>query len=183
MAPCTTVHYARYVRGIAFCNLIHFASQAVQVVALLGENGVYPAKSQMEAFAAAGPASEVWLRFPTLLWLTGWSDAALLAMPLAGILAAAVAMIGRASPWCLLACYACCLSIRTVGGDFYSFPWDHCLLEVKATYIPLVGVSIVCVIQPPLLLLTSPVLSRPQCSLSSFPLWTAGGCGGNPALR
>ena len=83
----------------------------------------------MEAFSAAGTGIWPWLRFPTLLWLTGWSDTSLIAIPLAGLAGAALALLGRLTPLALLACYTCHLSIATVGGDFYSYPWDNCLLE------------------------------------------------------
>lgn len=41
------------VRGIALCHFVHFASQSVQLTALLGANGITPIVDQLDAFTEA----------------------------------------------------------------------------------------------------------------------------------
>ena len=127
-------HPARYdcaarvfVRTIALIYLAAFASLATQVIGLLGHDGILPAGDLLDAAARAWP-DDAWFQLPTVFWWTH-DDQVLRGVCVAGVVAAAIAAIGRLVTPMLLLCYTLYLSLYAVGQDFLAFQWDLLLLE------------------------------------------------------
>ena len=116
-----------FLRLLAIIYGIAFASLAVQVVGLVGHDGILPARDWLAAVRAQlGPAGHWYV--PTLFWF-GAGDRALEGVCLAGTGLAAMLFVGLAPPLVLAALWFCYLSLVSVGQDFLSFQWDSLLLE------------------------------------------------------
>jgi hypothetical protein len=134
-----------FARGLASIQLLALADCASQVVAFGGSRGIVPVAPTLRAVRRQleRPALR-WVYTPTLLWL-GDSDAALLAVPLAGAAAALVAItgVGGCSGLGILVANLCLLSLDCVFN--LDKPWDHMLLELGwvgallPTVLPLAG--------------------------------------------
>ena len=118
-------------RGLGVVYAIAFASIAVQIRGLAGRDGMSPFAPMMQQMAHDFPGWRRLLYFPTLLWLTGGGDAALVGLPVAGVgFGLAAAYGGAASPLALAACWATLRSLDLPVGLLY--PWDSLLLEAGA---------------------------------------------------
>ena len=116
-----------FIRLLAVIYVIAFASLAVQVVGLVGHDGILPARDWLAAVRAQlGPAGHWYV--PTLFWF-GASDGALEGVCLAGTALGVMLFVGLAPPLVLSALWFCYLSLVSVGQDFLSFQWDSLLLE------------------------------------------------------
>src|SRR5436190_16105130 len=80
-------------RGIGLVFLVSFLSLCGQVTYLAGRRGVTPIHDALRAIRRDFSAPGRFVYFPTLLWL-GSSDAALVALPWLGALAAVVVIAG-----------------------------------------------------------------------------------------
>lgn len=116
-----------FLRALAVVYFIAFVSLGVQIVGLVGENGIAPAAASLER-ARASLGSEGYWRVPTLFWL-GCGDRALLYACWGGA-AAAMVLFLRILPTAMLAgMWGLYLSLSSVGSVFLSFQWDTLLLE------------------------------------------------------
>jgi hypothetical protein len=118
-----------FLRALGVVYAAAFASLAVQVEGLLGSRGILPAAPFLDAVSRAEPPPACWLEAPTLLWASGASDGALLALAWGGAALAALIVVDVAPGPLLLAAWAGYLSLVTVGRDFLAFQWDSLLLE------------------------------------------------------
>ena len=105
-----------------------FLSLAVQVRGLIGAKGILPAGAYLGQIQRAIGPSRFW-NFPTVFWLSGSSDLALMLACAAGVALAALVVAGYLERIALIGCYVLYLSLITVGQDFLSFQWDILLLE------------------------------------------------------
>jgi predicted DCC family thiol-disulfide oxidoreductase YuxK len=125
--PGETLTVWIYLRLLAVVYLIAFASLGVQVLGLLGHDGVLPARDYLAAvrehFGHASVAN-----VPTLLWWNA-SDGALVALCVAGATLAVLLLAGIAPVLTLTGLWFGYLSLVSVGQDFLSFQWDSLLLE------------------------------------------------------
>lgn len=118
--------------------LIAFASLAVQITGLVGEHGLLPAGRFLE-WAGSIYGGRAWRLFPTVFW-AGAGDIALEAACWAGVVLAALLMLGVAPVPVLAALWGLYLSLTVVGQNFLSFQWDVLLLEaglLAALWAPL----------------------------------------------
>ena len=116
-----------FLRLLAVIYAIAFASLGVQVLGLVGHDGILPARDWLAAVRAQlGPAGHWYV--PTLFWL-GAGDGALVGMCVAGTALAVLLLAGAAPALTLAGLWACYLSLVSVGQDFLSFQWDSLLLE------------------------------------------------------
>ena len=120
-----------FVQGLAFSSLVAFLSLLVQIRGLVGADGVVPAAARLARVEQQLGAAR-WLEAPTLCWLVGASDAALVALCLAGALASIVAAAGRFVGPALVVVWATYLSLSTAAGIFLAYQWDILLLETTA---------------------------------------------------
>jgi hypothetical protein len=105
-----------------------------QIVGLLGPLGVQPAETVVQLIKSESP-----VRFPTVFRVVEPSDFNLLALAgVASVAGVITALSG--SRIALAAAWTIYLSICTVGGEFFAYPWDGLLLEVGALTL-LVGAS------------------------------------------
>lgn len=116
-----------FLAGIALVFALAFASLGVQVLGLFGSAGIAPLAERM-AFEHGRLAGWERLQLPTLLWF-GTSDAGLVALCVAGGLAAALAMAGFLPRLALFVAWGLYLSLALVGSPFLDFQWDALLLE------------------------------------------------------
>ncbi|MFB6294379.1 MAG: lipase maturation factor family protein, partial [Candidatus Nanohaloarchaea archaeon] len=107
-------------------SFLAFLSLHVQVLGLIGSNGILPAQQFLQRAAAQGIGV---LQLPTLAWLSA-SDAALQALTGAGMLFALLLFFNVAPRIALLLQWLCYLSLAGVGQVFLSYQWDALLLEV-----------------------------------------------------
>ena len=127
-----------FLRLLALVYLIAFASLAPQILGLVGEDGLLPAADYLDRageFYGAGAYYE----FPTLAWLDS-SDAGLLALCWAGIVAALLAVAGVAPIVTFTLLWLLYLSLSVAGQTFLAFQWDTLLLEtglLACLYAPL----------------------------------------------
>jgi len=112
-----------FVRLLAAIYAIAFASLAVQVSGLIGEQGILP----LGKILSAPTLAKLW-EFPTLFWINP-SDGILEASCWAGVAVAAMVMLGWFERTGLAVLFVLYLSLVTAGQDFLSFQWDLLLLE------------------------------------------------------
>jgi predicted DCC family thiol-disulfide oxidoreductase YuxK len=105
---------------------IAFASLGVQVLGLIGSNGILPAAELVERARAAGAGV---LRFPTVFrW--GASDATLAGTCWLGAAAGVLVALGFAPRLLLAGMWIAYLSLANVSDVFLGYQWDALLLEV-----------------------------------------------------
>ncbi|HEV2979619.1 MAG TPA: lipase maturation factor family protein [Casimicrobiaceae bacterium] len=104
-----------------------FASLAVQIVGLVGHDGILPLTNYLDAAKVALGSRAYWV-LPTLFWLDA-SDAALIAGTVVGILLGLLVILDRWTRPALIGLFVLYLSYTYAGQDFMSFQWDALLLE------------------------------------------------------
>jgi hypothetical protein len=117
-----------FLRLLAVVYAIAFASLGVQVTGLVGPEGILPAGDYLAVAGERLGDAAPW-QLPTLWWLTGTSEAALLALCWGGVALAALLFVNVVP---LLTCallWATYLSLTVAGQVFLGFQWDALLLE------------------------------------------------------
>lgn len=124
-----TFYFARwlFMRLLGLAFFFAFVSLLVQIKGLAGSHGIVPADRFLKAVGdQLGP--ERYHLFPTLFWF-GVSDAALVAVCLAGVGLSVLMFAGWWPSLCLLAAWGLYLSLAVVCQTFLNFQWDALLLE------------------------------------------------------
>ena len=111
-------------RGVMTMALVAFASFWLQAEALIGDNGVLPAREYLDAVYATFGVGGYW-RLPTVLWF-GISPHWVLGF---GVLCALVGVAGRLKATAALGAYAAYLSLLGAGQTFTAYQWDTFLVE------------------------------------------------------
>jgi len=116
-----------FLRLLGLTYLIAFVSLGVQVIGLIGENGITPAQDYLSRIQAHF-GDEGWQSFPTLFW---WfrSDAALRGACWLGAGLSVLLILRIAPVFTLILLWGLYLSLVVAGGVFLSFQWDILLLE------------------------------------------------------
>ncbi len=115
-------------RGVGGTLALAFASLWVQIDGLIGSQGIAPAAGLLE-IARERLGASAYREFPSWLWLTGASDAALHALCAIGLAGSLAALAGRLARAGLALAWSCYLSLCSVGSVFLSYQWDTLLLE------------------------------------------------------
>ncbi len=123
-------YYVRwlFLKCMAAIYLIAFASLSVQIMGLIGSQGILPAKDYLELVARNVDSSHFG-SLPTVFWFN-CSDQMLQAICWAGIICSLLAFFGLAQGILFFLMWAMYLSLFHVGQDFLGFQWDILLLEV-----------------------------------------------------
>jgi hypothetical protein len=118
-----------------------------QLMPLIGSRGVTPlhrildrlrvdslppqqaAKKTLPWRCRAAAAVRRFCECPTMFWLVGCSDAAILNTCLVGTAAAACIVVGVYTRVAFVVCYACYLSLDAAGALGLAFPWDCLMME------------------------------------------------------
>ncbi len=116
-----------FLRLLAIVYFIAFASLSVQIIGLVGPDGILPFEEFLfnvhQRFGA-----EAWWRFPNIFWLNS-GDLALHAATFAGILLSISVFLGFFQRTFLIAMFVLYLSLTLAGQTFLTFQWDILLLE------------------------------------------------------
>jgi len=105
-----------------------FGAFVVQIRGLIGENGILPLTPFLKHIQAHYHHKRFWL-LPTLFWWNS-SNAALMAVTIAGTILSVCLLFGLAPPLMLLLLYILYLSIVSAGQEFLGFGWEGFLLEI-----------------------------------------------------
>lgn len=141
--PLHAEHYSVlswvFLRAFGAIYVAAFASLSVQILGLVGHEGILPVGNFLDAAHAALGASAYWF-LPTLFWVNG-SDTALVAGTIAGVLLGLLVVADRWTRPALIGLFVLYLSYVYAGQAFMSFQWDSLLLEVGFLAIFLTGGS------------------------------------------
>ena len=116
-----------FLRLLGAIYLIAFASLSVQVIGLIGEEGILPVSHYLEVVQESR-GSEAYRILPTLCWLNS-SDAMLQVLCWGGTVLALLLSLGVSSVPVLVLLWVFYLSLSVAGQTFLSFQWDTLLLE------------------------------------------------------
>lgn len=121
-----------FLRALGAIYFIAFVSLWVQVMGLIGSNGILPANLTMFGLRQEANTSHIGLRkyqaLPTLCWLSA-TDGFIKAQCAAGTGLAILLILGIAPAPCLFLLWLIYLSLAGVSREFLSFQWDALLLE------------------------------------------------------
>jgi hypothetical protein len=119
-------------RLLGFVYLFAFLSAAIQVVPLIGRNGLLPARAFLDRVADQfGSRWAGFLHLPSIFWIDV-SDPLLLALAWAGVGLAFLVLCGYANALIMAALWALYFSFVSVGQDWYGYGWEIQLLETGA---------------------------------------------------
>ena len=135
--PPSSYRLTRFVvlRLLGLVYVFAFLSAALQVVPLIGENGLLPARAWLDRVAAQlGSATDGVLRAPSLFWIDA-SDATLVTAAWVGVALSLVVLFGYANALLLAFLWALYFSFVSVGQDWYGYGWEIQLLETGAVAV------------------------------------------------
>ena len=116
-------------RLLGLVYFIAFLAAANQIVPLVGEHGLSPAKLFLERVATHfGSNLDGFLQLPSVFW-THLSDRFLAAMAWAGAAVSALVMLGYANAIVLTLLWVLYMSFLNIGQDWYGYGWEIQLLE------------------------------------------------------
>lgn len=122
-----------FLRSLGIIYLIAFLSLWVQLMGLVGSNGILPASLTMFGYRQEVNAAHIgWDRYrvlPTLCWFSA-SDGFLKSQCAAATALAVLVILGIAPAPCLFLLWLIYLSLSVVCREFLLFQWDTLLLEV-----------------------------------------------------
>jgi len=116
-----------FLRFLGFIYLIAFLSLANQVVPLIGENGLLPAKNFLSTFHFENKIN-AFVKLPTIFWLNA-DDTFLLLLAWAGVILSLIVLIGFANAPLMFIIWLIYLSFVHIGQLWYSYGWEIQLLE------------------------------------------------------
>ncbi len=105
-----------------------FASASVQIVGLIGSDGILPVEAFLTRLSKLGTITAYW-QLPTVFWFQS-SNYALISVCSLGMISALMIFLNIFTRLALLSCFILYLSIVNVGQTFFLFQWDSFLLEV-----------------------------------------------------
>ncbi|HEY9713380.1 MAG TPA: lipase maturation factor family protein, partial [Chroococcales cyanobacterium] len=124
-----------FLRAVALVYVIAFASLLVQIIGLIGHDGILPAERFLPNLKQALLLSDggsyggnPYLICPTIFWLAV-NDPLLTGTCVAGIITGLLALSGVTMRADFVILWILYRSLIAVGGDFLSFQWDILLLE------------------------------------------------------
>jgi len=116
-----------FLKTLAVVYFIAFASLGVQVMGLLGANGIAPARAFLGQ-VGAGLGAARYYAVPTIFWLNA-DDLVIQILCWLGAVLAILLLAGRMERLILAVLYVLYLSFSLAGQEFLSFQWDALLLE------------------------------------------------------
>jgi Lipase maturation factor len=111
-------------RWMGFVYLVAFYVAARQLVPLVGENGLTPARPFFDAVKVhAGDAMGGFFLLPSIFWLN-CSDAWLHVVPWIGVVLAVILLAGYGNAITMMILWFLYVSIVHVGQDWYGYGWE-----------------------------------------------------------
>lgn len=129
--PAATYALTRYalLRGLGFIYAVAFLVATLQVVPLVGHDGLLPAAPFLERVAATFDSrASAFFALPGVFWITA-SDAALVAVSVVGLAVALAVVAGFANAPMMFVLWLIQLSLCGVGQPFWGYGWETLLLE------------------------------------------------------
>ncbi len=117
-----------FIRLLGIIYFIAFISLHVQILGLVGSDGILPAHDLLNWVQQHHGIERYWL-VPTVFWINS-SDISLSMVCILGAVLSVFAILGFAPTLILFCLWALYLSLTVVGQDFLEFQWDALLLEV-----------------------------------------------------
>jgi hypothetical protein len=116
-------------RLLGFVYLVAFLAAANQIVPLVGEHGLLPARLYLDRVAAqAGSRTEGFLQLPSIFWLEP-SDRFFVVMAWFGVTVSLAVVLGCANALIMGLLWALYMSFVHIGQDWYGYGWEIQLLE------------------------------------------------------
>jgi hypothetical protein len=116
-----------FLRALGLIYLSAFVSLSVQMLGLIGSDGILPAAQYLQRARQVLGISAYW-QVPTVFWINS-SDGALLGACLTGMLLALLVVAGLAQRPALAGLFVLYLSFVSAGQTFLAYQWDNLLLE------------------------------------------------------
>jgi predicted DCC family thiol-disulfide oxidoreductase YuxK len=116
-----------FIRSLGLIYFIAFMSLAVQIVGLVGKDGIIPIADYLPLVKQHW-ADDAYQRFPTLVWYDA-GDAFLRSLCFGGAAMGALLFLGFAPIPLLIGAWVFYLSLTNAGQVFMHFQWDILLLE------------------------------------------------------
>lgn len=116
-----------FIRLIGLTYAVAFISLWVQIIGLVGANGILPIRELLEAAKPQVGVIRFWY-LPTLFWFDA-NDPALHAVCASGVVCSLLVITGRVPAVALLGAWLFYLSLVGAGQEFLRFQWDSLLLE------------------------------------------------------
>ena len=118
-----------FLRLLGLVYFFAFLSLAIQILPLIGEHGIFPAKNFLDAVGSQFPSRwDAFTFHPTLFWFH-LSDQALVWGAWTGVTLSVVVMIWYANLPLLLVLWALYFSFVNIGQLWYGYGWEIQLLE------------------------------------------------------
>jgi len=114
-------------RFLGFVYFFAFLSLAIQVIPLLGENGLLPAKNFLSTFRFETKPEAFW-NLPSIFWFY-LSDNFMLILAWLGVILSLILLIGYANGILMLSLWFIYMSFVHIGQVFYGYGWEIQLLE------------------------------------------------------
>jgi predicted DCC family thiol-disulfide oxidoreductase YuxK len=158
-----------FLRLLGAIYIAAFASLGVQILGLIGADGILPVSSYLDAARQGWGAAAYW-RLPTLFWLNS-SDTALVTGMVVGVLLGGLVLFGRWVRTALTGLFVLYLAYVYAGQVFTNYQWDQLLLEAGFLAIFLTGGSRIVVWLYRVFLFRYLFLSGVVKVLSGYPTW------------
>ena len=114
-------------RALGFVYFFAFLSLATQVIPLIGENGLLPAKTFLNTFHFDNKF-DAFMNLPTIFWMNS-SDNFLLFLAWGDIILSLIVLIGFANVPLMFILWLIYLSFVHIGQLWYSYGWEIQLIE------------------------------------------------------
>lgn len=120
-----------FLRLLGFVYFFAFLSLATQVVPLLGERGLTPAKQYLKVIEQHyGSKRKAFIQLPSIFWLR-CSDTFLKTFAWTGVILSLVVLFGYANVPLLFLLWSIYLSFLHIGQVWYGYGWETQLLETN----------------------------------------------------
>jgi len=129
--PPSSYWLTRFVvlRLLGFVYFFAFLSLAIQVIPLIGQDGLLPADHFLTRVEGHfGSRTAAFLQLPSLFWID-ISDPLLLGFAWTGVALSLVVLCGYANALMMAALWAIYFSFVSIGQDWYGYGWEIQLLE------------------------------------------------------
>jgi hypothetical protein len=117
-------------RALGVVYLAAFSTAALQLVPLVGRDGLLPAAPAIDRLvASSGSRLAAFRQLPSLFVFTGASDTARSVTAWIGVALSAAVALGATNALVMVVLWALYMSLEHVGQTFYNFGWEIQLLE------------------------------------------------------
>jgi len=118
-----------FLRLLGFIYLFAFLSLAIQVIPLIGDQGLLPADNFLDRVEGSyGSKSNGFSALPSIFWF-GISDNLLLILSWIGVILSIIVLIGYANSILMFVLWALYMSFVHIGQTWYGYGWEIQLLE------------------------------------------------------